>query len=111
MTALRAVPLGLMLSACVQTAGVPTPLTMPPADGRGQVVTATSQDFVVSRRANPTVTLRVTRVNGPDLDYSEGVVAKRAAQAYCASFNRALDPAALGRYSLPNAWVFGGDCV
>lgn len=101
----------LMLQACGQTTSVPQPLTMPPADGRAQIVKLSPKSFVVSRRANTGVTLRVTRIDGRDLDYSDGLLAKRAAAAYCATFNRPLDPAAMGHFSQPNAWLFDGDCL
>lgn len=86
------------------------PMTMPPADGRAHPVKVGLQRFVLNRRMKDSMELRVTRIEGRDLDYSEGVLAKKAAEAYCAGFNRWLDPAAMGRFSLPNAWVFGGDC-
>lgn len=86
------------------------PLTLPPPDDRAQTVKVGVQSFVVSRQAKDITALRVTRIDGRDLDYSEGAVAKKAAEAYCAEYNRGLDPAAMGRFSLPNAWVFGGDC-
>lgn len=101
----------LILQACSQTESAPQPLTMPPADGRAQVVRISSQNFVVSRRANTGVTLRVTRIEGRDLDYSEGLLAKKAAVAYCAIFLRHFDPAAMGHFSQPNSWLFGGDCL
>jgi hypothetical protein len=86
-------------------------MTLPPADGRAHPVKLGLQDFVINRRAADGNGLRVTRVDGRDLDYSDGLVAKKAAEAYCTSYNRRLDPAAMGRFSLPNAWVFGGDCL
>ncbi len=101
----------VLLQACAMTAGPGRPLTMPPPDGRAQAVKIGLQNFVVSRRADALVSLRVTRIDGADLDYSDGLNAKTAAVAYCATFNRALDPAAIGHFSLPNAWVFGGDCL
>jgi hypothetical protein len=87
-------------------------MTMPPPDGRAQVVEVGPRRFVVNRRASPTqpIALRVTRVGGRDLTYSDGLIAKKAVEAYCASFNRPLDPSAMGRFSTPNSWVFGGDC-
>lgn len=92
----------------------PTTLTMPPADGRDAKVTVDSWTYVINRQARgtpPKVDLRVTRFDGRDLDYSDGRIAKRAAEAYCAGFNRSLDPSALGRFSVPNSWVFKGDCL
>ncbi len=101
-----------VLSACAApTAPARAPMTLPPPDGRGQVVKVGLQNFVVSRQTNDLIALRVTRIDGRDLDYSEGALAKTAAEAYCAGYNRGLDPAAMGRFSLPNAWVFGGDCL
>ncbi len=110
MTAARVAVAGLLLSACVETYALPVPMTMPQPDGRAQTVRVSLQNFVVNRQAKDAIVLRVTRLNGRDLDYSDGAVAKKAAEAYCASYNRRLDPAAMGRFSLPNAWVFGGDC-
>lgn len=101
---------GFWVSACVQTAD-PVPMTLPLPDGRAQTVKVDSHSFVVNRRENDGIRLRVTRVDGRDLDYSDRALAKKAAEAYCASYNRGLDPAAMGRFSLPNAWVFGGDCL
>jgi hypothetical protein len=111
MSAVRFLAAGLLLSACVETrAPIVAPMTLPLADGRAQAVKVGLQSFVVNRQAKEAIGLRVTRVDGRDLDYSEGALAKKAAEAYCASYHRRLDPAAMGRFSLPNAWVFGGDC-
>ena len=87
------------------------PATMPPADGRAQRVPLGAQSFVVNRQRKTTMGLRITRVDGRDLDYSDGALAKRVASAYCEGFRRSLDPAAMARFSAPNAWVFGGDCL
>lgn len=103
----------VMLVACGPKAS-PMPLTMPLADGRDQTVRVNPREYVVNRRERgenrPGVELRVTRVKGRDLDYSDGSRARMAAQAYCDSFNRRLDPRAIGRFSTPNAWVYEGDC-
>lgn len=91
------------------------PLTMPLPDGRDEVVALAPSTYVVNRRAKSIstsgITIRITRKDGRDFDYSEGARAKAVAQAYCATYNRQLDPRAMGRFSLPNAWVFDGDCV
>jgi hypothetical protein len=87
------------------------PATMPPADGRPQTVQLGPQSFIVNRQIKTTMNLRITRLNGPDLDYSDGALAKRVATSYCATYRRRLDPAAMARFSAPNAWVFGGDCL
>ena len=124
MTGRGAAPLAAtlcVLSACVDlppmqtTPPVKTPLTLPPADGRSATLTlsqtAIPNQYVVNRQAKPSgVELRVTRLNGGDLDYSQGKAAKDAVEFYCAQYNRQLDPAAMGRFSVPNSWVFGGDC-
>ncbi|MGV8986703.1 MAG: hypothetical protein ACOH2H_10495 [Cypionkella sp.] len=106
--------LGLMLQACAQP-GPPTPLTMPPADGRAEAVSVSPAHFFVNRRergeARPGVYLRVVRVNGRDMTYSDGLLAKKVVEAYCATYYRRIDPRALGRFSTPNAWVFDGDCL
>lgn len=111
------------LSACVElppmrtTPPVNYPLTMPLADGRSETVTPSVTGFpnqyVVNRQAKTSRTgieLRVTRLNGRDLDYAQGKDAKAALEFYCARYNRTLDPAAMGRFSVPNSWVFDGDC-
>lgn len=113
-----------LLSACVNlppmqtTPPVKHPLTMPPADGRSQTltltVTAFPNQYVLNRQtvaSRTGIALRVTRLNGGDLDYSQGKAAKDAVEYYCAQFNRHLDPAAMGRFSVPNSWVFDGDCI
>ncbi|MBI1172069.1 hypothetical protein GC209_11770 [bacterium] len=108
-----ALGLALLVQACGPSAP-PGPLTMPLADGREQTVRVSPFTYVVNRRergeSRPGVMLRVTRVNARDLDYSDGLRAKKAVEAYCATFNRQLDPRAVGRFSTPNAWVFDGDC-
>lgn len=113
-----------LLSACANLRPMPTtqvvkhPLTMPPADGRSETltlhVTAFPDQYELNRQTVATrtgIALRVTRLNGGDLDYSEGKAAKDAVEFYCAQFNRRLDPVAMGRFSVPNSWVFDGDCV
>ena len=102
----------LGLGACAENAP-PSAMTMPPADGRDQKITVQPWTYVINRQARgtpPDVSLRVTRVDGRDLDYSDGGLAKRAAEAYCAGFHRSLDPSSVGRFSVPNAWLFDGDC-
>lgn len=108
----------LALGACMgsNTAGIAPyagPLTLPPADGQDAKVRLDSADYVVNRRMRgepARITLKVTGLDRRDLGYSDGRVAKRAVEAYCAGFNRSLDPAAMGRFALPNAWIFDGDC-
>lgn len=113
-----------LLSACVTlppmqtTPAVLQPLTMPPADGRSQTLTlhvaAFPDQYVLNRQtvaSRTGIALRVTRLNGGDLDHSQGKAAKDAVEFYCAQFNRHLDPVAMGRFSVPNSWVFDGDCV
>lgn len=112
--AVAAVLASMLLSGCVEPAMTPrpkAPLTLPPPDGRAEAVDAEGSHFVVNRMLRQAVSLRVTRVRGADLDYSEGRLAKAAAQAYCAVYNRQLDPGAMGRFSLPNSWIFDGDCL
>jgi len=105
--------LALGLSAC---GGAPMgPLTMPPPDGRDEIVAYAPSTYVVNRQAKAISTagivIRVTRKDARDFDYSEGARAKAVAETYCKAYNRKLDPRAMGRFSLPNAWVFDGDCV
>ena len=109
----------LALSACMAPSPpVRHPATMPPADGRSVTltpsVTAFPNQYVVNRQTMPSrtgIVMRVTRLNGRDLDYSQGRDAKTAVEFYCAGFNRSLDPQARGRFSVPNSWVFDGDCL
>lgn len=108
--------LGLMalLSACA--APTPQPLTLPPADGRAaEVMPGDGYRYVInvqtSAQAYGGVWLRVTRASAPELTYSDGLVAKRAGEAYCAGFNRQLNPAAYGRFSTPASWLFEGGCT
>ena len=116
MSARRSAIIGfvVLLSGCVAPYTGHDPLTMPPPDGRDQTVVVLPKTFVVNRQARgairPGIYLRVTRLNGGDLGYAEGRLAKNAAIAYCATYNRELDPRAIGRFSAPNSWIFDGDC-
>lgn len=56
-------------------------------------------------------TLRVTRIAGPGLTYSDGLAAKKAAEAYCAGQGKALHPGAFGAFSMPASWLFEGGCL
>ncbi len=107
--------LGLLLMACTPVTVTDTPLTMPPPDGREQKVELLPRTFIVNRRERgairPGISLRVTRLAGRDLTYSDAALAKQVADAYCATFNRVLNPRAVGRFSTPNSWVFDGDCL
>lgn len=98
----------------VQACAAPRPLTMPPADGRGQMVAMAPGTYVVNRQdrgaPRPGIYLRVTRVNGRDMDYSDLLRAKAVATAYCATYHREIDPRAALRFSAPNSWIFDGDC-
>lgn len=110
----RAPLLALCLAGCLPVEIPQNPpkhaLTLPQADGRGQVVHRDPHDYMVSRMmTSHGFEMRVTRL-GRDFDYSEGVVAKKVAETFCAGFNRQMGPA-LARFSQPNAWVFGGDCA
>ena len=105
--------LGLALSACATVP--PQPMTLPPADGRAESVLHAAYRYEVGRRdmevARGGRFLRVTRARGPDLDYSDGLVARRVAEAYCGQYNRSLDPVAYGMFSAPASWIFEGDCT
>ncbi len=91
-------------------------LTLPPADGRVELVSigdgytyaVTYQALAQSREG---VFLRVTRNSAPDMHYSEGLAAKRAAEAYCAIYRRELNPVAYGIFSTPSSWLFEGGCT
>jgi hypothetical protein len=111
----RALLLTLALAGCLPT-GIPQnragmPMTLPVIDGRASVVTRAPRDYSVSRtQTTHGFEFRVTRL-GRDFDYSEGVMAKKAAEAWCQKFNRSFSASAMGRFSQPNAWVFDGDCA
>ena len=60
--------------------------------------------------AGPASRTHVARTSAPDLTYADGLLAKQVATAYCAKFNRPLNPVAYGTFSQPNAWVFEGGC-
>lgn len=111
----RALLLTLALSGCLP-ADIPqnratAPLTLPLADARGKVVHRAPFDYSVSRTQTAHgFEFRVTRM-GRDFDYSEGLTAKKAAEAFCAEFNRGFSATAMGRFSQPNSWVFNGDCA
>jgi len=92
------------------------PFALPPADGRASAVSiGDGFDYVVNlqalERAEGDVLLRVTRAVAPELTYSDGMRAKAVAEAYCAGFNRRLNPVALGAFSTPASWVFEGGCL
>ena len=93
----------------------PLPLPLPPADGRAAQITIGDgfTYLVLYRRldqARGNVYLRVSRQTAPGLDYANGLVAKRVAEAYCAQYNRPLNPMSGGKFSQPAAWMFEGGC-
>ncbi len=100
---------GLALSACGNAPS--RPLTLPPADGRATSVVLGSHHYDVGRQQGTRgVFLRVTRADGPDLDYSDGLVAKEVATRYCDVYHRLLNPTAMGRFSVPASWIFEEGC-
>jgi hypothetical protein len=105
----------VVLAACASPMA-PVPLTMPAADGRAsETVIGDGYRYVVTRQALDQalggVVLRVTRASVPEFDYSEGLTAKKVAEAYCAGFNRRLNPVAYGKFSAPASWLFEGGCT
>ena len=93
---------------------LPPKLTLPPADGRQAILYSDGFNYVVNYQAlaqsREKVFLRITRDSAPDLTYSDGLLAKQVALAYCAGYNRPLNAAAYGTFSQPNAWLFEGGC-
>lgn len=92
------------------------PLTLPPADGRAaEIVIGDGFRYVVNYQGLDQslggVFLRVTRATPPEMDYSDGLTAKKVAQGYCAGFNRRLNPVAYGKFSTPASWLFEGGCL
>lgn len=92
------------------------PLTLPAADGRAaKVLIGDGFGYIVNRAAMAQAlggtVLRVTRVSAPELSYSDGLLAKKVAEAYCAEFNRGLNPVAYGKFSAPASWMFEGGCL
>ena len=111
-----------LLSACevppsfIRPPPPPQPLTMPPADGRAHIIVpGDGFRYVVNQQgleqARGNVVLRVARVSAPELTYSDGLIAKKIAQAYCAEFNRVVNASAFGMFSAPSSWLFEGGCV
>jgi hypothetical protein len=103
------------LTSC-SPATVPVPMTLPATDGRAHEVSiGDGFRYVVTLQALEQslggVVLRVTRASAPELDYSEGVTAKKVAEAYCAGFNRDLNTVAYGKFSAPASWLFEGGCA
>ena len=93
---------------------LPSPLTLPPADGRQAIIYRDGFDYVVNYQALAQsrlgVFLRIARNSAPDLTYSDGLLAKHVAEDYCARYNRPLNPVSYGTFSTPNAWLFEGGC-
>lgn len=92
------------------------PLAMPAADGRAaEILLGDGFRYIVNRRgleqAQGGVVMRITRASAPELDYSDGLTAKKVAEAYCAGFNRGLNPSAYGKFSTPASWVFEWGCL
>jgi hypothetical protein len=57
------------------------------------------------------IILTVTRVTAPELNYSSGLVAKRAAEQFCAIFRKHLHPQSYGMFTAPGAWQFERGCI
>jgi len=94
----------------------PRPLTQPAADGRAaQIIIGDGFRYVVNRQAleqaRGGVMIRITRATAPELTYSDGLTAKKVAEAYCAGYNRVLNPSAYGQFSMPASWVFEWGCL
>lgn len=93
----------------------PVPLTQPAADGRAaQIIIGDGFRYIVNRQAlaqaKGGVMIRITRATAPELTYSDGLTAKKVAEAYCAGFNRVLNPSAYGQFSNPASWIFEWGC-
>jgi hypothetical protein len=91
-------------------------MTLPIADGRAQEISiGDGYRYVVNQQALEQaygkVFLRVTRATAPEMDYSEGLTASKVAEAYCAGYNRRVDPGAYGKFSVPASWLFEGGCI
>lgn len=102
----------LLLTACT---GPLPPSTMPPADGRAERVQHDFYHYDVgmqaSAQAQGGLSLRITRADGPDMDYSDGFTAKAVANDFCGHYNRKLNPGAFGMFSAPASWIFEGGCL
>ena len=108
-----ALVLGMMVTACAPDV---TPLTLPAADGREAVIVIGDGfryvvNYQSSQQARGGVFLRITRASAPEFGYSDGLVAKNVAEAYCEGYNRDLNPVAYGQFSLPASWMFEGGCT
>lgn len=110
---------GMLMMAGLASCGQPLPprpMTLPAADGRAApIIIGDGFRYVVNyqslEQAGGKVVLRVTRATVPELDYADGLTAKKVAEAFCAGYNRALNPSAYGQFSAPASWVFEWGCA
>ena len=103
----------LIAAACApQVAAPPAPLPLP-AMGAKVPVQLDKATYTVIRSEGPAGhALKVFRADPPAFDFSQGLEAKRVAEAYCAGLNRALAPEALGMFEAAGSdWVFEGGCT
>lgn len=111
----RAAPILVPLALAACDAPKAQPMAMPPVTGASYPLTLDTVDYVVTRVALDSApkgeVLRVYRADPPGFDYSEGLAAKTAAVAFCAQWNRGLDPQALGYFEPLGAWAFPGGCA
>lgn len=109
----RSLALLLPLVAC--TSPDPSPRPMPPATGAPFDLQLGAVHYIITRSPLSSApngeVMRVYRTGTAALDYSEGLAAKTAAEAYCAEWNRELNPAAMGMFEPTGAWVFPGGCA
>jgi len=116
MSRFRTAALVAVLSGGLMGCAAEVPLTLPAADGRAaEIIIGDGFRYVVNRQAlaqaQGGVLIRVTRATAPELDYSEGLTAKKVAEAYCGGYNRSLNPSAYGKFSSPASWVFEWGCL
>jgi len=95
----------------------PPALTLPLPDGRAEDVQIEGDNFhflvtyQALEQARGKVFLRVVRASAPEFTYSDGLLAKKVAEAFCAKYNRFLNPVAYGTFSNPGSWMFEGGCT
>lgn len=111
-----------VLSACAAPPGgggggdvrpAAVPVTVEGAGFAADLRPGPAGERLTSDGAVPTrgLAVAVRREGGAALDYSEGRIAKAAAEAACRSAGGRFDAAAIGRYSGAGTWTFNGACA
>jgi hypothetical protein len=96
----------VLLSAC----GAPVSRPMPLAESGPVAVTVQGQSYIADLQpVQGGATLAVTR-DGAAFGNADGLKAKRAAEAFCATRKGRVSPQAYGHFS-GGVWLFQGGCA